>query len=370
MFHKPADRIWAIDSFTSHLHSRALPLLDLSLYVCSHNYTTLTRPAYSQFLPWPAPYTIPPARRALAKSRTSHLALSAQDLDQIDTEDTEEQLEKEGHASLIPERFRTPRKIQTITSLVKKQRTTSRFKLDALVDNLCSPLAKLLDEKKYLLSNTHVSSLDCLALGYLSLALIPKVPQAWLREGIQARYPNLCAFVDRMITYERVFGGCAVTVEAALSPSTSSSTSDAVINAKGDGGLPWQPPQPRTMAARITTTFLSSTVDGLPFSQAKILPVHPTTPSPSSSSSSPDKVVPHQLPTTYLPRLLLPIATAMAAAVGTYAFYPTLMGLSSKTEKDTARRRLEDMGEAGSMLAGLDFRLDSGEGGTLLNGSP
>ncbi|KAL9637621.1 MAG: hypothetical protein Q9164_002083 [Protoblastenia rupestris] len=317
-------------AFTSHLQSHALPLLDLSLYVSSENYTITTRPAYSQFLPLPTPYTIPPGRRALAKSRTSHLNLSALDLDHIDTS----QLEKDKHASIIPERLRPAGK-QTVTGLVKSKHSTARFRLDALVDNLCEPLAELLGEKRYFLSDHQVTSLDCMALGYLSLALIPKVPHSWLKERMKSRYPTLCAFVQRMV--EEVFGG-TVAVEAALSPSPS------VPNTHDQGvSLPWQAPPQTTMIAK-AATLISSLSEGLPFSQSRIItdtpsPKHRNTDIPAHSSST---------------SLLLPAAAVMAtvaAAVGTYIVYPALVGSSKKEEE----RTLEDMGEAGSLLAGLDF---------------
>ncbi|KAL9098177.1 MAG: hypothetical protein Q9163_006113 [Psora crenata] len=342
-------RGFAFCSFTSHLHAHAAPLLDLYLYVSSENYTTVTRPAYSQFLSWPAPYTIPPTRRARAKSRTSHLNLSALDLDHIDSD----QREREKHASLIPESFRTAAAAaggqQTVTGLLKRQRTTTaRFKLDGLVDSLCDPLARLLGEKRYFLSDQQLSSLDCLALGYLSLALVPDVPQPWLRQRMSDCYPNLCAFVERM--RKDVFGG-AVPVSAALSPSPRRPNSSGAGRNGGETGLPWQPPAPTTMAAK-ATTLMNPLMEALPFGPSKIIMSDPASPGKKKKNDN----NPAQAPT---PSFLLPLAAAavaaavVAAASSIYIFDPFSV-IGWKKESTEKEKRLEDMGEAGWVLAGLD----------------
>ena len=93
----------------------------------------------------------------------------------------------------------------TVTGLVKERQGGMRFRLDALVDGACEPLEMMLSEKRWLLSEERVSSLDCLALGYLSLMLVPDVPMMWLREGMESRWPALCGFVWRGLLV--CFGG-------------------------------------------------------------------------------------------------------------------------------------------------------------------
>lgn len=44
------------------------------------------------------------------------------------------------------------------------------------------------------------SSLDCLAIGYLSLALIPDLAFPWLRDAMRAKAPRLTAYTERMRT--------------------------------------------------------------------------------------------------------------------------------------------------------------------------
>lgn len=236
--------------------------------------------------------------------------------------------EQEKHASIIPERLRTVG-IPTVTDLVKKEQTTTRFKIDSLVDVAFEPLSRLLGDKEYFLSDKRASSLDCLALGYLSLALTPELPQPWLREGLEQRYPNLCAFVSR--SRKDVYGG-PVTIEAALSPSLS----------QGNDDLPWQSPQPPTAAAK-AIALLGSLVPSLPFSDPSI-----RTAGPQSTTDQPA----HKPPSSILLPAAAATAVATVAAMGAYIFYPGLLSLASPYEEE---RSLGDMGEAGEMFRGLDL---------------
>lgn len=72
------------------------------------------------------------------------------------------------------------------------------FKLDALSNELLRPLSDLLGKNDYLLAGDKPSSLDCLAFGYLALMLYPPVPQAWLKEAIQTKYPRIFRYIRRL----------------------------------------------------------------------------------------------------------------------------------------------------------------------------
>lgn len=74
----------------------------------------------------------------------------------------------------------------------------ARFKLDSLSNELLEPLSDLLKKKDYLLEGDKPSSLDCLAFGYLALMLYTPVPQAWLKETIQAKYPKINRYIRRL----------------------------------------------------------------------------------------------------------------------------------------------------------------------------
>lgn len=314
-------------SFSSFLASQAHPLIDLSLYVASENYTK-TRTAYSSILHWPTQYFVPPQRRTLAKTRTDHLGLSSLDLDTLH----EERRSSRKAADIIPQSLRTS--LPTVTGLMKEKQSGARFKLDALVDAAFKPLQQLLEKKKWILSDERVSSLDCLALGYLSMALIPEVPQSWLAEGVRGRYPDLCKYVEDGI--KEVFGG-KVTVEDALPSSTEEqSTMDG---GQRETPLPWRASDQNIGSAG--ASIFNNALDSIPFYKRTIVTASST--QPSHSTDSP----PHSLTSTLVPPLLA--SAGAIAAIASYLLY------SSFSTPEPENRRLSDMGEAGAMFAGLDF---------------
>jgi len=74
----------------------------------------------------------------------------------------------------------------------------ARFRLDALSGELLDPLSDLLGKHDHLFRGEQPSSLDCFAFGYLSLLYYPTVPQAWLRETIQTKYPRIGAYIRKL----------------------------------------------------------------------------------------------------------------------------------------------------------------------------
>ena len=313
-------------SFSTFLTSQTHSLLSLSLYVSSENYSK-TRTAYSSILPWPTQYFIPPQLRTLAKSRTEHLGLSSLDLSTLEDE---ERGSSRKAADLIPHSLRGKLR-PTVTGLVKKKQSSARFKLDALVDAALKPLQNLLARKRWMLSDERPCSLDCLALGYLSLAMIPDLPQSWLAEGMRERYPDLCRYVEDGI--QEVFGG-VVTLEDALPNSTEGRSATPQKQSKTT--LPWRAPN-----HNISASLLSSTLDLLPF--YKRTTVTHLSAQPPHSSDAP----PHSLTSTLLPPLL-----ASAGALAAIAGYLVYANLSTQ---EPEKRRLSDMGEAGALFASLGF---------------
>lgn len=134
-----------------------------------------------------------------------------------------------------------------MSSLLGKTSQQNQFKLEALTAELFEPLRLLLDNKKYFLSNERPSSLDALALGYLSLALVPELPYPWLRESLRTKAPELAQYVERM--RQRCFGVVQV--------------SDAFGAARRESVLPWRPPK-RITAAKIGRTLLNALADATP----------------------------------------------------------------------------------------------------------
>lgn len=217
---------------------------------------------------------------------------------------------------------------------MKEKQSSARFKLDALVDAALKPMQQLLGKKKWMLSDERASSLDCLTLGYLSLALIPEVPQSWLAEGVRGRYPDLRKYVENGV--KEIFGG-KVTVEDELPSSTEDPS--ATTQAKPGTALPWRNPEQNISST--ATHIFHSTLNLLPFHNRTTVSTSSTPPPHSTDAPS------HSLTSTLLPPVL-----ASAAAVAAIASYLLYFGLSAQ---EPEKRRLSDMGEAGAMFAGLDF---------------
>ena len=228
--------------------------------------------------------------------------------------------------------------------MMQEKQSSARFRLDALVDAAFKPLQQLLGKKKWMLSNERASSLDCLALGYLSLALIPEVPQSWLAEGLRGRYPEVCRYVENGVT--EVFGGQVTVDTALLGPTEEPST---MTYGKSESALPWRAPVRNAGSAG--ASILNSTLDALPFYKNTLITT--SSPKPPHSTDAP----PHTLTSTLLPPLL--VSAGAIAAIASYVFYS---GLSTQ---EPERRKLSDMGEAGAMFSGLDFGQSEKEVGVL-----
>ena len=182
-----------------------------------------------------------------------------------------------------------------------------------------------------MLSDERPSSLDCLALGYLSLAMIPDLPQSWLAEGMRERYPDLCRYLEGGI--QEVFGG-EVMLEDALSNSTEDQS--ATTRKRNKTTLPWKAP-----THNISASLLNSTLDLLPFYKRTTI----TTPSTQSPHSSDAPA--HTLTSTLLPPLVA--STGALVAIAGYLVYANL------STQEPERRKLSDMGEAGALFASLGF---------------
>lgn len=231
-------------SFSSFVESHAQPLLDLSLYVTSQNYYSGTSPAYGAILQWPNQWILPPQIHAAAKARTEPLGLSS-----LDLEATEEQRKRDHSAAVaagrIPQNF-ISRPRETVSNLLGRTSHQHQFRLEALTGELFGPLEELLSDKTHLLSDRAPSSLDCLAVGYLSLALIPDLPLSWLRDSMQRKAPRLSQYIERMRS--ALFG--AVNVADAFHTNASSQ-------------LPWQAPE-RANLASVGKSLLTSLAESTP----------------------------------------------------------------------------------------------------------
>ncbi|KAJ9653908.1 hypothetical protein H2198_006959 [Neophaeococcomyces mojaviensis] len=187
------------EAYLSFLESRGIPLLDLSLYVSSDNYTTCTRSALAEITPWPQSWTIPQQLRDDARKRSEHLGLSGLDVDAIREKELKQ--ENEGIAAQIPKSLRRPK--QTVTALLGSTAEQTRFRLEAVTADFFEPLEELLGEKKYFLSD-EMTALDCLVLGILAQMQIADLPQPWLKHALEKKYPKLSVWTKE--NTEKHFG--------------------------------------------------------------------------------------------------------------------------------------------------------------------
>ncbi|KAJ5156117.1 hypothetical protein N7492_008920 [Penicillium capsulatum] len=239
-------------AFSSFVESRGQPLLDLSLYVTSQNYYGNTSPAYGSLLQWPNQWILPPKLHAAAKARTEYLGLSSLDLQAM-----EEQRQRDHSAAVasgqVPKNL-IQRPADTVSSLLGRTAQRNHFRLDALTGEFFEPLEAMLGKKQSLLAGEtqdSLSSLDCIALGYLSLALVPDLTSPWLRDAMRAKAPQLTAYTEHM--RRRCFGEIPVEVAHAYSPQSTSPSP-----------LPWREPG-RITAAAVGSTLLTTLADNTPF---------------------------------------------------------------------------------------------------------
>lgn len=189
-------------AYAAYLSAHAAPLVDLSLYVSAANWSAATRPAYSALLPFPLTWTVPPLIRADAIKRAEHLGLA-----ELDTDfDPNAGLHLSAARDALPETFRTHLPM-TAKKTVRDGMTPEQaaaIRLHGLVEDCLSDVAAFMvdPEKQHgrepprFFAGTPVSSLDCLAYGYLALMLKPAVPRSFLRDWMQAEAPRLSNFVD------------------------------------------------------------------------------------------------------------------------------------------------------------------------------
>ena len=142
----------------------------------------------------------------------------------------------------------------TVSTLLGRSSSQNHFRLEALTADFFEPLEAMLGQKAYLLTlkeDDVPSSLDCIALGYLSLALVPELSFPWLRDAMRAKAPLLSAYTERL--RRRCFGDVPVEVAHAFSPQSAPASS-----------LPWRAPE-RISVAAVGSTLLATLVDSTPF---------------------------------------------------------------------------------------------------------
>jgi len=344
--------------FSSFVEAHGQSLIDLSLYVSSQNYVSSTRPAYSSILQWPTQWITPPKRRAAAKTRTQHLGLSSLDVDTAS--DASKKSTNTPGSEQIPDSLMRRSK-ETVTSLLSQPHHKSHFRLDALTRNFLEPLQDLLGKGSFFFSDEQPSSLDCLTLGYLALALFPELPQPWLADIMRAKFGRLCAYVhNRRGTF---FGG-PVSVEDALSVGDDSAGKDEAEvertkRVKDKGALPWMTPE-RGGLITIGSLLLDNILDSIPLVDQLRASNRLARAAEDSDMTDQEKEQIRAIASARRRELfsqIITVGAGISAFVG-YLFYTGIVSLPSDEAEMSEKRGLADMGEAGAMLAMANYMDD------------
>jgi hypothetical protein len=186
-----------ITAWTHNICAKAQQLLDLYLYVSSENYYASTRPTWARLLPWYSKMITPPTQRRRAKDRTSHLGLSGLDLDEVAEKVAEES--RKGSQQAGPGIGSAMQRHGRVRSLLGQSEYVDSFRLNALIDQFCTPLIELLDTKNWLLiPQEEPSSVDFVASAYLLVMLRADLPKRWLAKAIEKKYPLLKEYALRV----------------------------------------------------------------------------------------------------------------------------------------------------------------------------
>jgi sorting and assembly machinery component 37 len=303
-------------------------------------------PAFTKILPWYSNYIIPPARRTAAIARTKHLGIRSLDLDSIDEYAAGDDVRIAGQPATASN-FTGPANPE---QLIKKQRSakwlrtqqhSDTFQLFQLMTAFFGPLEEVLGEKKYILSEDEPTSIDCIAVGYLSLMLYASVPQPWLSNALKIRYPKLHAYTKHM--YQDTFENPQRPWRSNLAKAEPPTTSQAA-SALAHGALQWAIPSLRQ------TTSPDTSVD-----------------TSSYQKSSPDEQ--SIFFTLLTPTVLLPLGAIAGLALGIakYVFISSASGPQREqgnhkfhaSEHDfLTATKLGDLGESGAMLSALGNQFD------------
>lgn len=111
------------------------------------------------------------------------------------------------------------------------------------------------------MSDNQFTSLDCLALGFLSLMLIPELPQPWLAKAMEKKFPELSTWVKELRA--TVFSASVSLNDAFLTKLGDSEQDVRLRRLRAKGHLPWKAPD-KGGAVGVGGVFLSSVADSMP----------------------------------------------------------------------------------------------------------
>jgi sorting and assembly machinery component 37 len=143
---------------------------------------------------------------------------------------------------------------ETVISLLAQEQHQNQFRLDAITSVFLGPLDDLLGRKPFLLLENQLSSLDCLAVGHLSLALYPALPHPFLQTALKEKFPRLASYTERV---SKACFGNPVDPKAYLTEVSSDPRRKSYESAP----LPWRPEPTRSftdMGIQVLENFADS----------------------------------------------------------------------------------------------------------------
>ncbi|PTB40482.1 uncharacterized protein TrAFT101_005667 [Trichoderma asperellum] len=331
-------------AYSAYLRAHAGPLVDLSLYVSAANWATTTRPAYSSLLSFPLTWTVPTLIRSEAIKRAEHLGLAELDSDF----DPSSGLHLSAGRDALPETFRRhiPLMIKKTVHEEMTPEQATAIRLFSLTEDCLTVLDDLIqgesEDHPRFFADAPVTSLDCLAFGYLALMQKPPIPRAFLKDWLESKTPRLHKFVDSMLAR----------------------------NIAGRGNLPWAVPDP-TSAVRFSGRVFDSVLRHLPNVGEQY-------------ASEVRRRAEQQTKGLDQRALMLIVGVVLTGLATGYGFqtYRAMQPFGASTQSWQPRRkqsRLSDFGQLGSMLSsamgpyqpvpsGLDLgtRDHGGPGGRLV----
>ena len=303
----------------------------------SDNYAAATRPAYAALLPWTLRLSYPPRARATAKARSEHLGLSALD---VDAESEETANEAQTPSVVPPSLLKRPK--ESVSRLLGRPEHAKLLRLEAVTRDFLEPLADLLGHNDYLLAGPGPSSLDCLAFGYLALALLPELPHPWLARTMRSDFAGLCEYVER--GQEELLGGPVE--EGGLTRSDGK---------REQAGLPWIAAKPWEWSD-VVRSVLSDVARAVPGAAAVEDKTRIRTSVGTEVDVSPSHSIgPHGPPKGSIPALPMALAVGAASAAAC-AVYVVSAVTSTPTASAGASR--PGHGESDKDLVALADRLD------------
>ncbi|KAI9681996.1 MAG: hypothetical protein M1817_000050 [Caeruleum heppii] len=332
-----------ITAFSAFVDSSGQPLLDLYLYVSTQNYSGITRPAYSKFSPWPLQYSIPPTLQTTAKLRADHLGLSSLDL----TAQEDDRQSSRRDSAIPPSLLKKPK--ETVSRLLGQPEYSSRIRLETLCVDFFTPLDHLVSRKRYCFSETRISSLDCLILGYLSLMYIPPAPQPWLADIMARSFPHLEIYV----THSRVplLGKPIENDSHPRSPQSLPTLKESAETVGDQIELPWRSSDAEG-ALSVGSLLIDTVLDSMPVMKHFY--------KRSAFRTSVQKATAtDQTPSTSLLGSFPPPSPTIVLTMGTGVLLGAYALANLLTWQDSLRRtRLDDFGDAGTALAAFADQME------------